>query len=333
MLKPTDPVTEDWQPVSGPVGLAVVGMGNWGPNLLHVLGSNLDAEVRWICDLDRSRLELYQRRHARARMTTRIERVLADPDVDAVVIATPVYTHYRLAAKALDAGKHVFVEQPLVPSGELADELAEVADTSERILMCGQTLVHSPVVRAVRQMIADRKLGEINLVSSSRGNHFAVQERDAGVMLDVVPRYLSLLLYRLSEMPTTVRAVVRDSAVNRRADVALVTLTFASGAVATLELSWPGPRRLRRTVMVGTEGMAVYGDAVSLQIEADEPLRLEMQDFVTAIRSGERVAFETSIARTVARVVEAAETSLARGGREVLFEVDGRPADWRTLAA
>ena len=110
-----------------PVGIAVVGLGYWGPNLLRVLGDNLEAEVRWICDLDTDRLAKYRRRHPGARVTTRLERVLSDPAVDAVVIATPVHTHYTLAAQALKAGKHVFVEKPLAESTELADELAELA--------------------------------------------------------------------------------------------------------------------------------------------------------------------------------------------------------------
>jgi predicted dehydrogenase len=313
MLKPTEPATDDWQSVSGLVGLAVVGMGNWGPNLLRVLGDNLEAEVRWICDLDRGRLECHQACHPRARITTRIERVLADPEVDAVVIATPMHTHYRLVAQALEAGKHVFVETPMVPSSELADELAEVAESSERILMCGYTLLHSPLVRAVRRRIADDRLGEISLDL----HHFSV------------------LLYRLGEMPTSVRAVRRDSPAKPDADAAFLTLTFASGTIATVELSWRGLKTLGPTALVGSERMAVAGDVTSPQVEAGEPLALEMRDFITAIRSGEEMAFEISLARSVVRVVEAADMSLARGGRDVplLQEVGAPLPDWRTLAA
>ncbi|MGH2856527.1 MAG: Gfo/Idh/MocA family protein, partial [Solirubrobacteraceae bacterium] len=97
----------------GEAGVAVIGLGYWGPNLLRVLGDNLDAKVRWICDLDSERLARYRRRHTGARVTTRVQRVLADPNVDAVVIATPVHTHFDLASRALAAGKHVFVEKPL----------------------------------------------------------------------------------------------------------------------------------------------------------------------------------------------------------------------------
>ena len=110
-----------------PLGVAVIGLGYWGPNLLRVLADNPDVEVRWICDLDRDRLEQFRRRYPAARITTSIERVLADPDVDAVIIATPVHTHYDLAAQALEAGKHTFVEKPLAPSSELADDLVELA--------------------------------------------------------------------------------------------------------------------------------------------------------------------------------------------------------------
>ena len=118
---------------------------------MRVAGNNLDASVQWICDLDPERLSKHRRHHPGARVTTRLERVLADPAVDAVVIATPVDTHYDLAARVLEAGKHVFVEKPLAHSSELADELAVMAAERERILMCGHTFLYSPPVRAIKE--------------------------------------------------------------------------------------------------------------------------------------------------------------------------------------
>jgi predicted dehydrogenase len=328
MLKSTLEGDQHLAPAADEVGVAVVGLGYWGPNLLRVLGDNVDARVRWICDLDPERLGKYRRRYPDARVTTRLERVLADPTVDAVIIATPVDTHYDLAGRALEAGKHVFVEKPLAPSSELADELAVMAAQRDRILMCGHTFLYSPPVRAIKRMISEGKLGDIYFISSSRVN-LGLHQRDVSVIWDLGPHDFSILLYWLSEMPTSVRAIGRDSIVKGIADVAFVTMTFASGIIANIELSWLAPSKLRRTVLVGSERMAIYddgapepvrlfdrgvvyrdpetfgeyhlsyrsGDVISPKIESYEPLGLELGDFVEAIRSGARMEYHTAIAQ------------------------------------
>jgi len=368
MLNPTLAISNGRQAhETQPVGIAVVGLGYWGPNLLRVLGDNLDAEVRWICDLDTDRLAKYRRRHPAARVTTRIERVLSDPSVDAVIIATPVHTHYTLAAQALAAGKHVFVEKPLAPSTELADELAEIARDRGRILMCGHTFLYSPPVRAVKRMIEAGTLGDIFFISSSRVN-LGLHQRDVSVIWDLGPHDFSILLYWLSELPTSVRAVGRDSIVKGIADVAFVTMTFASGIVVNVELSWLAPSKLRRTVLVGSERMVIYddgapepvrlfdrgvvykdpetfgeyhlsyrsGDVISPRIESHEPLSLELADFVNAIQTDDQMEFHTAIARSVVRIVEAADESLRRGGHEVSLDpgdIGAQLAARRELAA
>jgi predicted dehydrogenase len=350
-----------------PVGIAVVGLGYWGPNLLRVLGDNLDADVRWICDLDTDRLAKYRRRHPGARVTTRVDRALADPSVDAVIIATPVHTHYPLASQALQAGKHVFVEKPLAQSAALADDLAEVARERRRILMCGHTFLYSPPVRAVKRMIEAGTLGDIFFISSSRVN-LGLHQRDVSVIWDLGPHDFSILLYWLSELPTRVRAVGRDSIVKGIADVAFVTMTFASGIVVNVELSWLAPSKLRRTVLVGSERMVIYddgapepvrifdrgvvyrdpetfgeyhlsyrsGDVVSPRIESHEPLTLELGDFVKAVQNDESMEFHTAVARSVVRIVEAADQSLRSGGQDVLLDhadIDAQLTDRRELAA
>jgi predicted dehydrogenase len=352
MLKPTPSATEEHCVLRHePVGIAVVGLGYWGPNLLRVLGDNPDAEIRWICDLDRDRLAKFRRRHPSARVTTRLDRVLADDSVEAVIIATPVHTHYTLAAQALEAGKHVFVEKPLAPSSELADDLANLANARGRTLMCGHTFVYSPPVRAIKRMLEAGTLGEVYFISSSRVN-LGLHQRDVSVIWDLGPHDFSILLYWLSELPTTIRAVGRDSVVKGIADVAFVTMTFASGIVANVELSWLAPSKLRRTVLVGSERMVIYddgatepvrlfdsgvvyrdpetfgeyhlsyrtGDILSPKIESHEPLGLELADFVSAVRNDERMAFQTALARSVVRIVEAADQSLRSGGHEVTLD-------------
>jgi predicted dehydrogenase len=250
-----------------PAGVAVIGLGYWGPNLLRVLADKSEAEVRWICDLDSDRLQVFGRRYPAVNTTLDVDEVLADPDVEAVLIATPVHTHYELAARALAAGKHVFVEKPLAPSSALADELAETALERDRILMCGHTFVYSPPVQAIKRMIEAGQLGAIYFISSSRVN-LGLHQRDVSVIWDLGPHDFSILLYWLSEMPTKVRAVGRDSIVKGIADVAFVSLMFASGIVANVELSWLAPSKLRRTVLVGSERMVTYDDG------AVEPVRL-----------------------------------------------------------
>jgi predicted dehydrogenase len=352
MLAPSDLLSHDpHAPLADPVGVAVVGLGYWGPNLLRVLADNPDVEVRWICDLDRERLAKYRRRYPAARVTTHVDRMLADPGVEAAIIATPVHTHYALAAQALQAGKHAFVEKPLAPSSKLADDLAELASDRGRILMCGHTFVYSPPVRAVKRMLEAGTLGEIYFISSSRVN-LGLHQRDVSVIWDLGPHDFSILLYWLSELPTNVRAVGRDSIVRGIADVAFVTMNFASGIVANVELSWLAPSKLRRTVLVGSERMVIYedgasepvrlfdrgvvyrdpetfgeyhlsyrsGDILSPKLDSHEPLGLELGDFVNAIRADESMEFHTALARSVVRIVEAADLSLREGGREVSLD-------------
>jgi predicted dehydrogenase len=335
----------------GPAGLAVVGLGYWGPNLLRVLSEMPGAEVRWICDVDGDRVERFSRRYPAVNTTRSIDEVLADPAVEAVIVATPVHTHYELATKVLASGRHAFVEKPLAPSSELADELAQLAAERTRLLMCGHTFIYSPPVRAIKRMLEAGALGDIYFISSSRVN-LGLHQRDVSVIWDLGPHDFSILLYWLSEMPANVRAVGRDSIVKGIADVAFVTLTFPSGIVANVELSWLAPSKLRRTVVVGSERMVTYddgavepirvfdsgvvyrdpetfgeyhlsyrsGDIVSPRIESSEPLGLELRDFVEAIRTGQNLDFHTALARSVVRIVEAADLSLTEGGREISLE-------------
>jgi predicted dehydrogenase len=338
---------------SPPVGVAIIGLGYWGPNLLRVLSDNPDVDVRYMCDRDRDRLELFRRRYPNARSTTSVERVLADPSVEAVIIATPVHTHYDIAAQALEAGKHTFVEKPLASSTELADDLVRIAGARERTLMCGHTFIYSPPVRAVKRMLESGTLGDVYFISSSRVN-LGLHQRDVSVIWDLAPHDFSILLYWLSELPTSVRAVGRDSIVPGIADVAFVTMSFASGIIVNVELSWLAPSKLRRTVLVGSERMVIYddgaaepvrlfdrgvvyqdpatfgeyhlsyrsGDILSPKLESHEPLGLELADFVQAVRAGEPMEFHMALARSVVRMVEAADQSLKLGGAEVSLAAD-----------
>ena len=332
------------------IRVAIVGLGYWGPNLLRVLSDFSGADVAMICDVDTDRLRRFARRHPSVSTTTSFDDVLDDPDIEAVFIVTPISTHYELALRALRAGKHVFVEKPLASSSVEADELLSVAGEVQRTLMCGHTFLYSPAVRAVKRLLDDGELGELFFISSSRVN-LGLHQRDVSVVWDLGPHDFSILLYWLNgEIPETVSAIGRDAIVSGIPDVAFIDLTFASGFVAHVELSWLAPSKLRRTAIVGSKKMVVYddgspepikiydhgviyedpetfgqyhlsyrtGDVLAPKLDSVEPIALQVEDFVNSIRSGDPPLADMNLARQVVQIVEAADESLQIGGARVL---------------
>lgn len=326
------------------LGVGIVGLGYWGPNLLRGLIEQPGVDIRYICDLDDERLDSFSRRYPGAAPTSRYEDLLDDPEVAAVIIATPVFTHFELAAAALRAGKHTFVEKPLAPSGAQAAELIALARERDLRLMCGQTFLYSPPVKEVKRLIETDELGEIFFISSSRVN-LGLHQRDISVIWDLGPHDFSILLHWLGEMPVSITAAGRDSIVRGIYDVAFMTLQFPSGIVANVELSWLAPSKLRRTAIVGSNKMVLYEDGTgepvrvfdrgvvyrdpetfgeyqlsyrsgeirSPCIAATEPLVTELAEFTRLIRMEESSA-DLELARQVVLLAEAAESSLANGG-------------------
>jgi predicted dehydrogenase len=333
------------------VGVAVVGLGYWGPNLVRNLYELPEAEVVSVCDMRTDRLEGIRRRYPTIEGCTRFEQVLADPRIDAVVVATPVGTHFELALSALMAGKHVFVEKPLAASSASATALIAYAQERELVLMPGHTFLYSPPVNTIRSLIAQGELGEIYFVSASRVN-LGLHQADVSVAWDLGPHDFSILRYWLDETPTHVSAMSRSCVLPGTPDVVFIDLEFASGTIAHVELSWLAPSKLRRTTIVGSQKMVVYddtssepvrvfdsgvslpdpasfgeyhlsyrtGDIVSPHIDVAEPLFLELRDFCAAIRTGSTPRSSAELGLEVVRLIEAVDRSLAQSGARV--EVD-----------
>jgi predicted dehydrogenase len=342
------------------VQVGVVGLGYWGPNLVRVLGDRADVELAWLCDADPARIGPLQRRYPGSRSTTDLDDVLNDPSVDAVVLATPVFTHHELGRRCLEAGKHTLIEKPLAPSGEAARELIDLAFEKQLVLMCGHTFLYSPPVREIRRLIERDELGDLFFVSSSRVN-LGLHQRDVSVIWDLGPHDFSILLYWLGAAPTSVRATGRDSIVPGIADVAFVSMDFPSGLIANVELSWLAPSKLRRMVVVGSKKMVVYqdgseepikiynsgvvykdpetfgeyqlsyrtGDILAPKLSSDEPLALQVRDFVRTIRGEAEPHQDIALSYDVVRMVEAAQASLERGGAQVDVEEDYAEQAWR----
>jgi predicted dehydrogenase len=334
------------------VNVGVVGLGYWGPNLLRVLGDSQEVEVRTICDLDGDRLERFGRRHPAATTTHFFDDLVEDPELDAVLIATPISTHFDLASRALQAGKHVFVEKPLASSSDDAAELLNIATETGRVLMCGHTFIYSPAVRAVKDLLRGGELGDLYFISSSRVN-LGLHQRDVSVLWDLAPHDFSILLHWLDgELPETISAMGRDAVVSGIPDVAFIDLTYASDLIAHVELSWLAPSKLRRTALVGSKKMVVYddvsgaepvkifdhgvvyedpetfgqyhlsyrtGDVLSPKLDTAEPIATQLDDFVMSIRTGRSPIADMELARKVVLMVEAAEESLQIGGAPVVL--------------
>jgi predicted dehydrogenase len=276
-----------------------------------------------------------------------------------MIIATPISTHFELAWRCLEAGKHVMVEKPLAATVEEADQLIELADEKGLAIMCGHTFLFSPPVMEIREMIERGDLGEIYFISSSRVN-LGLHQRDVSVLWDLGPHDFSILLNWLGQLPESVSVVGRDSIVDGTPDVAFANLSFPNGLLANVELSWLAPSKLRRTVLVGSEKMVVYddtsaeqvrifdhgvvyrdpesfgefqlsyrtGDIRSPKLGTEEPLAVQLKSFLEAIERGCATDDHVQLARNVVELVEASEQSLKNGGaRTALGERRGAELD------
>ena len=326
------------------LNVAIVGLGYWGPNILRTAYELEDVHVTTLCDRSPDALAKQARRYPSVHLTHEIDSVLEDDSIDAVFVVTPISTHYSLAKRCLEAGKHVFVEKPLAESAEECDELIDLAEERGLVLMPGHTFVYSPPVNVVKELLDSGEIGEVFFGTSSRVN-LGIHQSDVSVIRDLAPHDFSMMLHWFGE-PSWVRAVARDAIVPGIMDVAFIDMGYPNGALIHLELSWLSPTKLRRTVLVGREKMVVYedtsqeqvrifdrsvevidpqnfgehrlsyrsGDIVSPRIDADEPLRLEVQDFVEAIRDGRQPRSHMYLGRDVVRLIEATEASLAFNG-------------------
>jgi predicted dehydrogenase len=341
----------------GELGLAIVGLGYWGPNLLRNAWEVPGARVAMVCDPDIGRLDQNGHRYPMVRRTQHFEDVLAAPDVDAVLIATPVGMHYEMALDALRAGKHVFVEKPMAQTSEQCDELIREADARGAVLMPGHTFLYSPPVRKIKQLLDDGELGDLFFGTFSRVN-LGIHQSDASVVRDLGPHDFSILLYWLGE-PVFVRAIGRDSVGSGQLDVVFIDMGMPSGALVHMELSWLAPTKLRRTVLVGSGRMVVYedtspeqvrvfdrgvdvidpqsfgeyqlsyrsGDVLTPRLDAEEPLRVELEDFVSAVHFGHEPVSSKDVGLCVVKLIEAVELSLEYNGSPVA--VDTPPGERR----
>jgi predicted dehydrogenase len=233
------------------------GLGYWGPNLARNFGEL--ADLRWLCDLSPDLLAEASIRHPQARTTSDFDELLADPELDAVVIATPVVTHYELARQALTAGKHVFVEKPQAQTAAEAEELFALAQERGLVLMPGYLLLYHPAVGKLKELIDGGELGDVLYLYGNRQNLGQIR-RDENALWSLGAHDLSVMLHLIGEEP--VEAWARGESFLRSGieDVVFCFLRFPSGVVAHMHVSWLDPHKMRRLTVVGRDKMAVFDD-------------------------------------------------------------------------
>jgi predicted dehydrogenase len=334
--------------VSDGLRIGVVGLGYWGPNLARNFSQMPEAELAWCCDADPERHAKFAPQFPEARFTTELDDLLADEALEAVVIATPVPTHHAVARRALEAGKHVFVEKPLAWTVAEARELEALAAERGLTLMVGHLLRFHPGVVKLRQLIESGELGDVLYVYGNRQNLGVIRE-DENALWSLGVHDISVVLYLLGGRPVEVSARGECYVRPGVEDVVFGYLKLASGQVGHLHLSWLDPHKMRKMTVVGSKRMAVFddmesdrkvtvydkgpveitsgkisthtGDITIPVISNEEPLRIECRAFVEAVRSGD-ATHPANAAEGVAvvEVLEAMQRSLDQGGTTIALE-------------
>ena len=338
------------------IGVAIVGCGYWGQNLVRNFWELEDARVMMVCDLDSRLLARTLRRYPTVEPARDYRAILRHPGVDAVVLATPVSTHYEFTRQALQAGKHVLVEKPLAKQVREVLELIELAECQHKILMVDHTFLYTAAVRRMKQLIAAGHIGDLLYYDSVRINLGLVQS-DANVLWDLGPHDFSIMDHLCPLDPVSVSAVAARHLDCPFENIAYVNVRFSSNLIAHFHLNWLAPVKVRLTLVGGSKKMLVYddtepsekikiydrgitmtqdperrarllagyrnGDMLAPQLDSTEALRLAAGEFINSIAQNRPPLTDGASAYRVVRLLEAAQESIEQNGREVEL---GKPA-------
>jgi predicted dehydrogenase len=343
--------------------LGVIGYGYWGPNLVRNFSEIPDARVVKVCDLSRARLAVAAQRYPAIDTCTDYADLVNDSRVDAIVIATPVSTHFDFALQALRAGKHVLVEKPMTATSEQALRLIDEADRRRCVLMVDHTFVYTGAVRRIQELIASKSLGQINYYDSVRVN-LGLFQPDVNVIWDLAVHDLAIMDYVIGARPYAVSATGISHVRGRPENIAYLSLFFEANLIAHVNVNWLAPVKVRRTLIGGSRRMIVYddlepsekikvydkgitvgsasaeslyelfvayrtGDMWAPQLEMTEALKTEAVHFVRCVEDRAPAITDGDAGLRVVRLLEAAAESLADRGR--LVEIDLEPM--RVLAS
>lgn len=332
------------------IKVGVIGYGYWGPNLVRNFSEAPGSKVIAVSDLRPERLAQVQARYPGVKTTVDHRELFADPDVDAVIVATPVATHFDLVMQALHAGKHVLVEKPLAASAEQGERLLEEAARCKRVLMVDHTFVYTGAVRKIKQLVDSASLGQLYYYDSVRVN-LGLFQHDVNVLWDLAVHDLAIMDYVLDARPCAVGATGIAHVPGKPKDIAYLTCFFENNLIAHFHVNWLSPVKVRKTLIGGAQQMIVYddlepsekikvydkgitlnngaegkydllvgyraGDMWAPQLDSTEALRLEANHFVDCIEHEKQPVTDGKVGLRVVRILEAATHSMAQRGRPV----------------
>ena len=336
------------------IEVAVVGAGHWGPNLIGNFESGSRSRVRYVVDPDEGRLAAVRTRFPGIETRGEFASILDDPEVDAVVIATPTRTHFELARRALEKGKHVLVEKPLSHSVATSEELCELSERLDRLLMVGHVFIYNEAVREVKNLIEEGELGRLYYLSMVRTNLGPIRV-DVDAAWDLAAHDISMANFWLDARPLSLTAMGGAFINEGIADVIFATLRYPNEILVNLHVSWLNPRKARDITLVGEKKMLTFDDVeldtplklydkqvledrilpdfvdsfasfrtsvregvvITPRLERTEPLRNECEHFLDCIETGKRPLSHDEEGLAVVRILEAISRSQSEGGREV----------------
>ncbi len=335
------------------IGVGVIGYGYWGPNMVRNFSEIAEARVVAVCERDAERRALVERRYPSVRTTADRSELLADPDIDAVVIATPVDSHFPLALEALQAGKHVLVEKPMTESAEQGERLIDEAARRNLVLLVDHTFIYTGAVQKTRELVESGVLGDIYYYDSTRIN-LGLFQHDVDVIWDLATHDLSILDHVLDARPVAVSATGTSHVPGSPENVAYITVYFDGNTIAHVNVNWLSPVKLRRTLIGGTKKMVVYddlepsekikvydtgitltddprqiynmlvgyrtGDMWAPKLNGTEALRAEAGHFVDCVLGRAKPITGGDMGLRVVRLAEAATASMKRQGEPVSLD-------------
>jgi len=331
--------------------IAIVGFGYWGRNLVRNFSSVETCNLLSVCEQREAGRELLNKSYPSIETTGNFQDLLENPDIQGIVIATPVDTHYGLAKQALKAGKHVLVEKPLCDDYDNAKELLALAQRKNLTLMVDHTFLYTGAVRKIKKLVEGQKIGDIQYIDSTRIN-LGLFQHDVNVLWDLAPHDISICSYVLGKQPLTAQAVGVSHTENDIENIAYLTLKYEKNLIAHFTCSWVSPVKIRQMLIGGTEKMILYndmepteklkiydtgysaktaedrrqllvdyrtGDIHVPKIETTEALSLMAQDFVDAIKTGKRPESTAELGLSVVQILAAAQESIKQNGKEVIL--------------